>query len=152
MDKSPCIYDGECSYLWECNDFVCQHEPLWPPSFLVVLAMILLPILIGIGNVGGLGGGITKVPILMLMLNYSQQYATYQAYCIQFGACISNAVLLFGQRHPKRDRPLVDYNYSLIIVPICVLGTTLGIYANDFVPELFTNIIFSVFLISQSKY
>lgn len=64
--------EGGCEYLYKCNELegVCEHEPLWPPNYLVILAFILLPILIGIGNVGGLGGGITKVPIMMLMMNF----------------------------------------------------------------------------------
>jgi len=67
-----CQEDSECSYLYYCNDNkLCEHDPLWPPSALVIIAFIILPILIGVGNVGGLGGGITKVPIMMILLNYN---------------------------------------------------------------------------------
>lgn len=87
-----CQIDSDCPYLRICNaQNECVHEPLWPPGVLDVIAMILIPFVIGLGNVGGsgnliflkniefyyiniknlhLGGGITKVPIMMMMMNY----------------------------------------------------------------------------------
>lgn len=52
------------------------------------------------------------------------------------------------QRHPTRDRPIIDYNVGLVLVPVVTLGTTLGIYANNFLPEIACNLMFIVFLIS----
>lgn len=56
--------------------------------------------------------------------------------------------MLFNQRHPNKDRPLIDYNLGLIIVPVVMLGTTMGIYVNTFAPEIASNVLFIVFLIS----
>lgn len=38
---------------------------------------LLVSVIIGISTVGGLGGGIEKMPIIMCLLNYSQKTATY---------------------------------------------------------------------------
>ncbi len=50
-----------------------------------MLAYFLIAIIIGIANVGGLGGGIVKVPILVLMLNYDTKTSTRLAYPIILG-------------------------------------------------------------------
>ncbi len=47
--------------------------------------MLFIPMLIGIVNVGGLGGGVIKVPVMVLLLNYSQKYATFLCYPLTFG-------------------------------------------------------------------
>ena len=67
-----CKYNGDCSYEYSCIKNICEHNELWPPSVLEVVALLLIPILIGLGNVAGLGGSsITKIPVIMLMLNFS---------------------------------------------------------------------------------
>ena len=42
--------------------------------------------------VGGLGGGVLKGPIFMMMLNYNVQKATLLSYCLMFGGCITNTI------------------------------------------------------------
>lgn len=63
---------------------------------------------------------------MMLIMNFGQRYATYLAYCLQFGSVISNVFLLFFQRHPKLKRPVIDYNTGLVLCPIVMLGSTAG--------------------------
>lgn len=40
-------------------------------DILQIISYILVSIIVGISNVGGIGGGIVKVPILVLLLNYN---------------------------------------------------------------------------------
>lgn len=128
-----------------------MHNDLWPPSDLVVISVCLIPILIGLGNVAGLGGSsITKIPVLMLILNYSQRSSTYMSYCINFGSGVTNVLLLIFERHPNKDRPLIDYNLLLVITPTVNLGNILGIYTNIFLPELGSNLFFTTFLFVAS--
>ena len=54
-------------------------------NYVAVIGYILIPIVVGIANVGGLGGGIVKLPILVLILNYTAQYSTNLAYPITLG-------------------------------------------------------------------
>jgi hypothetical protein len=44
---------------------------LYSKNKLYDIGYILIIVIIGISTVGGLGGGIEKVPILMVMLNYT---------------------------------------------------------------------------------
>ena len=64
---------------------------------------LLIMLILGVSTVGGLGGGIEKIPILMIMLNYSQKMATIYTYPLMLGANIINYILLIHQRHPLID-------------------------------------------------
>jgi hypothetical protein len=42
-----------------------------PLTYFTTLGYFLILIILGLSTVGGLGGGIEKIPILIVMLNYS---------------------------------------------------------------------------------
>ena len=125
---------------------------MWPPSALDVVTYILIPWVVGIGNVGGLGGGIAKVPLIMLMLDYSSKEATFISYCILFGSCLANSTILMFRRHPIKDRPLIDYTIVLILNPMVLLGTNIGIFLNVLLPEIAAGSLFILFLLSICPY
>lgn len=116
------------------------------------MTYLILPWIIGVGNVGGLGGGIVKVPMLMLLLNYSSKVATFISYCILFGSCLANSTLLIFKKHPFKDKPLIDYNIVLIINPMVLLGTNIGIFLNVLLPEVAAGTLFIIFLCFVSPY
>jgi hypothetical protein len=97
---------------------------MFPPQALEIIAWIFLPILVGVASVGGSGGGQAKVPILIILLNYSQQYATFLTYPILAGAAIANFFLLIPQRYPSEiiKKPLVDYSLTLILNGPLIFG------------------------------
>lgn len=70
MQLEHCPANLNCGLLTECINGICVHDSVFPLSLYTSLVYILCPILIGIGMVGGLGGGILKGPILIMMLNY----------------------------------------------------------------------------------
>jgi len=117
-----------------------------------VITYLLLPVIIGIGSVGGVGGGIAKVPMIILLLNYSSKEATFISYCILFGSCLANSIILMFKRHPTKDRPLIDYTIVLILNPMVLLGTNIGIFLNILLPEIAAGILFIVFLFIISPY
>lgn len=72
----------------------------------VVLIYMIIPPLIGIGMLGGLGGialsysgGILKGPVLEMMLNYSLTEATHISYCFMFGGTLLNTVFIFFESY-----------------------------------------------------
>ena len=113
-----------------------MHDPLLPPTVYTAFVYLLIPILLSLANVGGLSGGFLKVPFLMDLLNYPQNTATLYTYPLTFGGGLANFFLLVPQRHPLLDRPVVDYNMVLILLPCVVVGTTLGVISNSYVPQL----------------
>lgn len=60
-----------CTWGLMAHEFFTNHRYLIVPY--IFKGNLLIIIIIGISTVGGLGGGIEKVPILMVLLNYSQK-------------------------------------------------------------------------------
>jgi len=59
----------------------------------------LIPILIGIGMLGGLGGGMIKRPILNLLLNYPNTIANVVTNSVVFSSGLLNATILFFEKY-----------------------------------------------------
>ncbi|KAL4485787.1 hypothetical protein ABPG72_012327 [Tetrahymena utriculariae] len=153
MSTISCTTDSDCDFNFYCSsDQTCLHDSIWPPSVLDVITYLLIPIVVGIGNVGGLGGGIVKVPMIMLMLNYQTKIATFISYCILFGSCLANSTLLIFKKHPLQNKPIIDYNIVLMINPMVLLGTNIGIFLNILLPEIVAGLLFICFLILVSPY
>lgn len=148
MSAVACVTSADCDFNFECDytKLQCVHEGLWPPNIIDVIVYIVIPIVVGVGNVGGLGGGVVKVPLLMLILNYTSKEATFLSYCILFGSCLANSTLLLFKKHPYISRPLIDFDVALIINPMVLLGTNLGIYLNIALPEIAQGVLFIIFL------
>ena len=122
-----------------------MHNGLWPPNVVDIITYLLIPFLVGIANVGGIGGGIVKMPLLVLMLNYTPKEATFLSYCLLFGGCLSNSLLLLFKKHPTKSIPIIDYNITLIINPSVLLGTNIGIFLNVVLRELAAGLLFIIF-------
>lgn len=97
-----------------------------------------------LSNVGGLSAGIFKVPILMDMLNYPVNQATYISYPIVTGASLANFILLIPKRHPTNPTSLVDFNIVLILIPCVIFGSTLGTILVSLIPLLYQDVILIV--------
>lgn len=58
-----------------------------------------------------------------------------------FGANFSNFFMLVPQRHPTLDRPVIDYDIALILLPTSLFGSALGSMLNKILPDLFLMIV-----------
>lgn len=87
-------------------------------------------ILAGLANAGGLGGGALLTPVLLIFFQYSANKAIMLVYSIVFGGSFGNFVNVAFQRNPKTNKPYVDYNLSVICMPLMTLGAMIGILIN----------------------
>jgi hypothetical protein len=120
----PCHKNEDCGWLNYCLKTKCYHEPLFPAEPLEIISWVALVVLVGFASVGGSGGGQSKVPILVIMLNYTQQTATFITYPILVGAAVVNWFLLIPHRLPNAtvEKPLIDYTVALIISAPLIFG------------------------------
>lgn len=92
--------------------------------------------------VGGLGGGVLKGPIFIMMLNYETAYATFISYCIMFGGCFFNTFFIMRKTNPlDLSRPLINFDIAMIFNCAISLGTILGSVLNVFLPKFFAVVI-----------
>ena len=59
-----------------------------------------------------------------------------------FGCNLINFFLLIPQRNPEEDKPLIDYQIALVLLPTVILGTDLGSTLNLYIPDLYLLLVF----------
>lgn len=83
----------------------------------------------------GVGGGGLFVPILLLVGKFTPHLATMLSSIIVFGASVSNVAIAVFQKHPDADRPMIDYDVSLLMTPVVLAGGLVGVLFNVMFPN-----------------
>ncbi len=101
-----------------------------------IIGSLLLMIMSGLANAGGLGGGALLTPIFLLIFKYPANKAIMTVYGAVFGGAIGNFVNVVSQRNPQTHKPNIDYNLSLICMPLMILGAMVGVLLNRQLPPI----------------
>jgi len=94
----------------------------------------------------GIGGGGLFVPLLILVLHRSVSLATSMSQCLIAGAALAGLLYNLQQRHPTRDRPLIDVSLVLFLAPLQMAGALCGNVLNRMLPKIILIILMVVVL------
>jgi len=134
--SSPCVKDSDCKSDEICTSGSCQHKNLFPSLTSVEIAAVFMFFLATvICTVAGIGGGIVFLPILMLMFNFSTQEAAPISITMVFFILLLRNLLSFKDRHPIRDKPVINYDIALIFSPGNIIGNIFGMIINTVSPS-----------------
>jgi len=110
--------------------------------------VILLPILLGIANNGGIGGGGLIIPVCIALFGFSTiQAIALSSFIIFCGAMVRYFCFSVFQRHPEKDATIVDYNICSVMLPFVMFGSIVGTAISQILPEAIITIILIVLLI-----
>mmetsp|Transcript_19470 Transcript_19470/g.60001 ORF Transcript_19470/g.60001 Transcript_19470/m.60001 type:complete len:567 (+) Transcript_19470:37-1737(+) len=119
----------------------------------LVLAAVLVLTLGSLAAGAGIGGGGLFVPIYWLVLFRTEQNGAKAAIPLSkatiLGGAIGNFLSIGWQRHPKAERPMIDYDTAVFMQSGELLGVIFGVLLNRMLPELIV-IIFLVILLSYN--
>ncbi|KAJ6229875.1 protein yippee-like [Anaeramoeba flamelloides] len=114
----------------------CITKPLFEPfMWRDILATVLIFISAVIASGAGLGGGAIFVGVYLLILGFSTRAAVPVSQFTILGGSISVFVMNFKRRHPIDDRPLIDWNVIMVMIPLVFGGTVMGVFGNIFLPD-----------------
>mmetsp|Transcript_34657 Transcript_34657/g.31271 ORF Transcript_34657/g.31271 Transcript_34657/m.31271 type:complete len:118 (+) Transcript_34657:58-411(+) len=68
--NEQCELDEDCKTLYNCINNECIHKDLFPLTSREIFSTILIMVISGFANSGGLGGGALLSPILLIGFNY----------------------------------------------------------------------------------
>lgn len=73
LNKASCSITEDCpnTRFAKCQGGFCEHKDVFPPIFLEVIGIMILPILLGLANNGGIGGGGLIIPISIAMFGFT---------------------------------------------------------------------------------
>jgi uncharacterized membrane protein YfcA len=106
------------------------------------IAYPLMVLTCAIANVAGLGAASVKIFVLMLVLNYNMQTSTVYTFPVMLGSAIINWAILLPKKHPtEQDKPLINFEFSLLFVPFMLVGANIGVLLNTILPMLVSSIV-----------
>jgi len=160
--NQTCSY---CSTTSQCQDIQllcdtsthqCAHKPLTDFTWRDGLTFVLVFIIAGLSNAGGVGGGFLFVPVLVLATGYRARTAAAISQALVTGASGANTFYGLIRRHPKRERPRIDYGVVIHFIPSVLCGTSIGVLLNELFPNFFTlfalsALVLYVFYVSLKK-
>eukprot|EP01063_Lacrimia_lanifica_P042100 TRINITY_DN9_c0_g2_i1.p2 TRINITY_DN9_c0_g2~~TRINITY_DN9_c0_g2_i1.p2 ORF type:complete len:857 (+),score=378.31 TRINITY_DN9_c0_g2_i1:231-2573(+) len=125
---------------------------LFSENLMLDIIVSLLAMLATISAAGaGIGGGGLLVPIYLLVLGWGVSGAVPLSNATIFGNAITNIFINFPLRHPTADRPLVDFDLALILIPMELTGSLIGVLLNIIFPQWLTLLCLLVLLMGTTQ-
>jgi uncharacterized membrane protein YfcA len=85
---------------------------------------------------GGLGGGGLFVPIFVLIIGLDPKDAVPLSQAMIFGGSLVNLAIYLRETHPYfPDRPVIDFHAVLVLQPLLLAGTIIGVWLNIMFPS-----------------
>lgn len=136
IETMTCDSNSPCPALYECIQSVCTHKSPFPPTEREIFGSFLFVFLLGMANVGGMGGAFIASPILMTIFNFDPIPAIRITYCMIFCGAIGNFITVSRTRRPNSQKPAIDYDVAILCIPVLVSGASIGVIANSFLPPV----------------
>ena len=87
---------------------------------------------------GGVGGGGIVVPLAMVFFRFDAKSAVALSNFSIFLSSLVRYLLFIKEKHPLKDGTglMLDYNVSIICLPLIIAGVSIGIIVNIVMPAV----------------
>lgn len=127
---------------------MCLHKDVFPITGSEIAGIIILPLLLGFANNGGVGGGGLIIPVCIALFGFNTIQAIALSNAVIFvGACVKYFGFSIFQDHPQKKTTIVDYNLCAVMLPLVLAGSFVGVIISNILPEAILTIILVVVLI-----
>lgn len=138
----PCETNLDCETNYNshyyCMENRCKHENIFPLGSTGWLGVVLILVIAGLTNAGGIGGGAVIVPVYMFLFNYTIGDSVPLAKATIFGGAVVTLFVNANRRYPNQpSRPLNDYRLSSFIIPLMLSGSMIGVMLTKIIPSAF---------------
>lgn len=131
----------------QCANNMCIHKNVFPANALEIGGVILLPLLLGFANNGGVGGGGLIIPVCIAMFGFNTiQSIALSNFVIFVGAIVRYLGFSIKQDHPEKPATIVDYNLVAIMLPLVLCGSFVGVMISNIMPEAVLTMILAILL------
>jgi uncharacterized membrane protein YfcA len=138
----PCTTDEQCYHTaFGCFAGKCQMKPLkelfqWTMLFAPLVGFLVC----GIAVLAGVGGGAILVPVYALIIGTPMEYGVALSQATICGQSLLNVFLQLRRYHPNHappfpTRPNINYEYSTLLLPLALTGTSVGSVASKVSPD-----------------
>ena len=145
-----CALDSDCAAkpYSDCREGLCVHKHVYPFLSEEIVGIITLPFLLGLANIGGIGGGGLIVPISIALFGFNPREAVgVSRSTIFFGSMTRFLMFSLRERHPHKDATVIDYSLASIMIPCVLLGGYIGALFNVIFPQAVLSIMMTLLLV-----
>lgn len=123
------------------------HKAFWPLNSQDYFGICASGLGLMVAAGGGIGGGGVIVPLYILLLGFNPKHAIPLSNVTILGGAIANTLFNCPKRHPKYDRPVIDWDMILVMEPSTIAGAVIGSFIAKFLPEIILTSSLSVLLV-----
>ena len=105
-----------------------------------------MTILLALANVGGIGGGGLIIPIIMSMFSFTTKEAIAISGFTIFTGSVARFIYSWHQRHPDKDSTMIDYGIVIVMMPLVLVGSFVGVLLNIMLPPVLLSTILTIIL------
>ena len=142
-----CITDTECKHWFlMCQENLCQHKTIFPMYLTEFVGLFTLSALVGMANVGGIGGGGMTVPLVSLCWGFSTKESIALSGCTTFLGAVLRFFISLNKKHPEKISTHIDYGIVIVMLPLVIVGSATGVMDNLTMPPNILSSILAGFL------
>lgn len=137
--NQSCESNSDCNAPFDTcsmDEKVCVRKAVFPLELIEYFGSLLLGVLIALCNAGGIGGGEIIVPIILIFFSFATKQAIALSNCCIFAGSLTRFIVNFRQKHPEKDAKSIDYSIVMVMLPMVLLGSTVGVQLNTMLPPL----------------
>lgn len=118
-----------------CIENCSNAKTIWPITFFDLLGYISMFLVTIITTVGGIGGGAFYLPIMMVFFGFPLKETIPLSITCVMGVLLARYLMTIKEKHPRRDKPLINYEVCLIFSPSITVGSVFGVLLNRIAPS-----------------
>ena len=150
-----CITDADCFKDFEyCkkDEGICEHKDLFGLNGIEIAGIFCTILILATSNSGGLGGGGSMIPIIIIFFGFGTKQAIGLSNASIAVSSICRYFFNSKKSHPYKNGKgvLVDYNIASLMLPMIVVGATIGVMLNKILPIIVVTIILTILLLFVS--
>ena len=148
-EVTVCAEDSDCPDhpFFICKAKACVHKGIFPIYGSEFAGIIVLTVLIALANVGGVGGGGLIIPIIMALFSFHTKEAIAISGFTIFTGSVARFIYSYNQRHPEKDATMIDYGIVIVMMPLVLVGSFVGVLVNIMLPPILLSLFLTVILL-----
>jgi uncharacterized membrane protein YfcA len=124
-----------------------DHKDVLPIKPIEIIGYLIIFIVAALASSAGTGGGPVMTTILVCLFFFETHAAIPLAQVIVFGGTLAATSFNVSSRYPTRDRPLIFYQFMMLIQAPLLFGTAFGALVNTILPSWLIEILLTSVLI-----
>ena len=126
----------------------CVHKRVFPVLTSELIGLFVMPLLLGIASVAGLGGGVVFVPLMLAFFHFKTKPVVATSLAVVFeSGLIRTLGFSFWAKHPEKKATEIDFNTVKVSYPLFLVGSYMGVLTSIILPDILLCVFLTLILI-----